>query len=182
MLRRLYHNPAPPWAFDRTSCPGGDDRAQVKLRLTGNPRHDEIDDLRLPRLGERDAQRTLPPLVETAPAAGRRRMLGDEHGMAAHRGLPSVVFRMRGSEAKTHKVLRMSANRLHPLFRDIAPQVVGQAKPPTKRRSGQPRKRLVVCHGKVDPEGSSPVISSRQGASFRRRQSRRCRQTASCCS
>jgi len=43
------------------------------------------------------------PLLETLPAARRRRVLGDERRMVPHRGLPAVVRDVGGRETLVYE-------------------------------------------------------------------------------
>ena len=91
-----------------------------------DPRHEEIDDSLLAFGGDGDATRHLPPLREAVAAAAGAGVLGDEHGVSAHRRLLPVVWWIRRGEARTDEVLAMAADCRHPLLGDISPIGLGK--------------------------------------------------------
>ena len=91
-----------------------------------NPRHEEIDYALLPFGGDGDTARYLPPLRKAIAAATGTCVLGDEHGVSAHRRLLPVVWWIRRGEARTDEVLAMAADCRHPLLGDISPIGLGK--------------------------------------------------------
>lgn len=90
------------------------------------PRHEEIDDALLAFGGDGDAAWHLPPLREAVAAAAGTGVLGDEHGMSAHRRLFPVIGWIRRGESRTDEVLAMAADRRHSLLGDISSISLGK--------------------------------------------------------
>ena len=76
--------------------------------------------------GDGDATRHLPPLREAVAAAAGAGVLGNEHGVSAHRRLLPVVGWIRRGEARADEVLAMAADRSHTLLGDISPIGLGK--------------------------------------------------------
>ena len=93
----------------------------LRPHLPRDPRHEEIDDPLLPLGGNLDLSRHAPPLREAIATATGTSVLGDEHGMPAHRRLLAVVWRVCGREARSDEVFAMGADRLHPLLGNVSP-------------------------------------------------------------
>ena len=77
-------------------------------------------------------------------------MLGDEHGMSAHRRLLPVVGWIRRGESRADEVLAMAADRRHPLLGDVSPIGLGKVEAASEPRLPEPGKRnVVVPHRRV---------------------------------
>ena len=94
---------------------------RLRCVLLLDPRHEEIDDALLAFGRDGDAARHLPPLREAVAAATGTGVLGDEHGMSAHRRLFPVIGWIRRGESRVDEVLAMAADRRHSLPGDISP-------------------------------------------------------------
>lgn len=80
------------------------------MHLTFEPSHQQINNLLLLPLIQLHAFRHLVPLLEAAPAAAGAGVLREEHRMAAHRSLLSVVGDNGRCEPLPDEVLRVAAN------------------------------------------------------------------------
>ena len=115
-----------------------------------DPCHEEIDDALLAFGGDGDAARHLPPLREATAATAGAGVLGDEHGMTAHRRLLAVVGRIRRGEACADEVLAMAADCRHPLLGDISPIRLRKVEAASEPRLPEPGKcAVVVLHRRV---------------------------------
>ena len=114
--------------------------------LANDPLNYEIDDLLLLNLRQLRPLRDLPPFLQAPPTASCRRMLRLEDRMPPHRGLPSVVQRLGGSEPATDEILRVSANRIHPLLRNVPAVFIRQPEPATELRPRQSLERHIKRH------------------------------------
>ena len=108
--------------------------------LALDPREDQVDSELLVCRGECDAKRDAPPLVHTAAAARRRRVLGLEHGMPPHRRLSSVIARLSRREPLAHEILGMATDNVHALLRDILAIRIVQREAAAELRLRQTRK------------------------------------------
>ena len=115
------------------------------LVLTFNPRHEKIDDALLSTIRDGDPARHIPPLREAVTATTRTGVLGDEHGMPAHRRLLPVVRRARRSEPRSDEVLAVGADRLHPLLGDVLPICFRKMEATPELRLRKPVECSIVC-------------------------------------
>ena len=143
-------------------------RRALRSGVPRDPFHQEVHDAGLALRRDVDALRHLPPLLEASAAAGGGRVLGLEHGMSAHRGLPSVVGGMRRREPRPYEVLRMAANRVHALLGDVPPIRIGQAESRPELRPRKFLKRRIRRHGGIIPKHRRPLAISngRPGSYF----------------
>lgn len=110
-----------------------------------DPRHEEIDDSPLPLGGDGDPARHSPPLREAVAAAAGTSVLGDEHGVPAHRRLLPVVRRICGRETRSDEVLAVRANRLHSLLCDVLPVRSREMEATPELRLRQPREYGIIA-------------------------------------
>ena len=110
-----------------------------------DPRHEEIDDAPLPPGGNLDPAWHLPPLGEAVATATGTSVLGDEHGMPAHRRLFPVVRRAGGRETRSDEVLAMGADRIHPLLCDVLPVRSREMEATPELRLRQPREYGIIA-------------------------------------
>ena len=80
-------------SFGRVRLKTRADHLHVRMQLTLDPRHEEVDYARLAFGRDVRSLRDLPPFLEAAAAAACAGVLRLEDGMSAHRGLPAVVGR-----------------------------------------------------------------------------------------
>lgn len=91
-------------------------RLRFYLSLPLYPRHKEIHDLFLLDLGELSVKRDVIPLIEASAAAAGGGVHGLENGMAVHRGLPAVIYRVGRRELHSHKIGGVPPDGIIPLF------------------------------------------------------------------
>lgn len=73
----------------------------------------------MPLGGDGNPARHFPPLREAVTTTAGTGVLGDEHGMPAHRRLLAIIGRVRGCEACSDEVLAVAADRLQPLVGNV---------------------------------------------------------------
>lgn len=77
------------------------------------------------------------PFFQASPAAAGTGMLGFENGMAFHRRLSAVMFRICRCQFSGNKIAGMSSYCIHTLFSDILPVFGSQMKRRAETGTGQ---------------------------------------------
>lgn len=83
------------------------------------------------------------PFCETAAAARRRSMLGDEHRMPFEGGLFAVVSRVRCAQPLSHQFGRIGENGMQALPLNVSQFLRAQLEAPTERRSCEIEEKLI---------------------------------------
>lgn len=118
--------------------PAGGSRGR---RLRFNPFHQQGNDGSLFLRHQLSALRDTMPPMQAAATTTRASMLCLEHGMPAHGCLVTVPCRMSRCQTLPDKILRMSANRVHPHTLYIGSIICRQPKTATESGLHQSRKR-----------------------------------------
>ena len=101
-------------------------------RSPHHPLHQDINDTNLLLSRERPTRRDTVPLCQAGPAAGRRGMLRNEDGMAAHRRLPAVISGLGRGGPLSHKIGRMRPDHVCPLGLQVCRLLFAETEPRPK--------------------------------------------------
>ena len=93
----------------------------ARSQLPLDPGHQQIHDLLLLPPVQLDARRDLIPLVQALAAAAGTGVLGEEHRVSPHGGLPPVVGQLRRSQPGLNEPPGVLPNGVQPLLPYIGP-------------------------------------------------------------
>ena len=109
-----------------------------------NPCHQEADDSFLPRGGDGDSARNLPPLCKATAAATGAGVLRLENRMPAHRRLLAVIRRIRGRETVADKVGAVTTDGFDAHAGNVLAVAVGQMEPGAELGFREPGERGII--------------------------------------
>lgn len=124
---------------------------RIFRRLFGNPRQQNLKNIFAFFRLQGSALVNLVPFGKASPAAGRRRVLGDENRVSLHGRLPAVVLRMGRAQSILNKLPAVVGDKEHPLLADIIYFTRRQSKTPAECTLPQSLKyiRYRIGHGMI---------------------------------
>jgi len=148
--------------------PAAHDQDQSALNLSRSaphPLHQDIDDINLLLFRERPTRRDTVPLRQAGPAAGRRGMLRNEDGMAAHRRLPAFISGLGRGEPLSDKIGRMRPDHVCRLGIQVCLLLLAETETGPKGGS----REAVKDQARIPRHHSSPRTQAAARSATRRR-------------
>ena len=118
-------------------------RRHLLLPLRIEPLLDYLDDIVDLLCGQRVAFGDIVPPAQAGSAAGGGGVLGDEGGVASHRGLPAVFWRLRRRESLLDESAGVVQYRGRPFAAQVFPFGGAETEPAAKPRPRQGPEKVV---------------------------------------